>query len=327
MKPADDVDAEGRAFGMQDLADALPSTKQAVLEVALTFTLFKQLPAELRADIIDSYLMMEREEGRLSRHCHYDDRGSRCCVWEYPDLLITCDNEDSEIFPDPKIGRTPRGWMHALALTDRAMLGEVTVHMLTHTIRYDLKYIRFNHDFKIAAWFHKFLESIPGGDNTVQYLNFPHMHWFNNFIGLPAPTNPSLELMAACRNLRMVDMTFHSSVMQKGWDVELEIDLGGLTAQELVDKFRLGPIFECKKLEEVYFDGIYKFGGDSAHLDPLVDLAKWIITGFRDRDQKVQVEVGRRCGRWRGRVPGTSIELDDEVKDDVEGATKDRVKD
>ena len=58
------------AFFLQDMADALPSKEPATLEVLPTFTLFKKFPAELRAEIIDWYLMMERDDGRLSKHCH-----------------------------------------------------------------------------------------------------------------------------------------------------------------------------------------------------------------------------------------------------------------
>lgn len=202
------------------------------------------------------------------------------------------------------------------------MLGEVTVHMLTHTARFDLKYIRQNHDFKIATWFSEFLESIPGGDTTVQHLNFPHMHWFENSLQTPAVTNPSVELMAACKNLRKVDMTFHSSVLQEGLDLDEATDLGPLTVQQVADRFLLGRIFECKKLEEVYFDGIYmatRYWGDPVDLDPLVELAKWIIKGFRDQGQKVQLEVGRRCGRWLGRVPGAIIALEDDAKSIIKG--------
>ncbi|KAH7409797.1 hypothetical protein DE146DRAFT_751520 [Phaeosphaeria sp. MPI-PUGE-AT-0046c] len=253
-KPAAKLDKateSSMAFVMDDLAVALPSDQSAT--GVPSFTLFNQLPPELRAEVIDSYLMMEREDGRLSKHCHYDGWGSRCCVWEYPDLLIACDNQDPETFPSPTTGRTPEGWMPALAFTDKAMLGEVTVHMLQHTSRFDLKYISENPDFKIATWFREFLESIPGGNNTVQYLNFPHMHRFNSMRSPPALTNPSVDLMAACKNLRKVDMTFHASVLHKGLQPDSEKYGSAYTAQELVDRFHLEPVLECEKLEEVYF--------------------------------------------------------------------------
>jgi hypothetical protein len=59
------------------------------------FPKFFELPPEIRAAIIHEYLQAEAEAeaGRLSKHCHYDAFGSRCCVWEYPNVLISCDNQ------------------------------------------------------------------------------------------------------------------------------------------------------------------------------------------------------------------------------------------
>lgn len=191
--------------------------------------------------------------------------------------------------------------------------------MLQNTGRLDLKYIKENPNFKIVTWFRKFLAAIPGGLDAVKFLNFPHMHWFNSMRFPPALTNPSFELVAVCTNLHKLDITWHSSKLRK-----LDPDRLGLympsTAFELVNEFKLHPILECATLEEVYFDGIYDLRyGHPSDLNALVGLAKWIFKDFLvRRGQKVKVEVARRCGKFRTRVPGTIIALNDKEMAEVD---------
>jgi hypothetical protein len=129
--------------------------------------------------VIHEYLILEREAGRLSRHCHHDAFDNHCCFWEYPNLLIPCDNQEPNTFPLPESARAPVGWLPAMAYTNKTVLGEIVVRMLQNTERIDLKYVRTNTDFKIATWFRKFLATIPGGGgvNAVKYPNFQHLHW------------------------------------------------------------------------------------------------------------------------------------------------------
>jgi hypothetical protein len=93
------------------------------------------------------------------------------------------------------------------------------------------------------------------------------------------------------------------------------------TALDLVEHFDFLPILQCEKLEKIYFDGTYvgvHGGGSPTNLDPLVPLAKWLIKAFLvRRGQKVRVEVGRRWGRWNGRVAGSFIQLNDNDMEDV----------
>lgn len=109
----------------------------------------------------------------MCQHRHIDECGNRCCVWEYPNVLIICDNEDSSIFSLLETGNCPDGWLSALARTCPQLLGEVIVHMLVYTERIGLKYIHTNHGFKIATWLRELLDAIPegGGRYTVKYLN------------------------------------------------------------------------------------------------------------------------------------------------------------
>jgi hypothetical protein len=281
-----------------------------------TFHPFQRLSAELRMMVVHQYLLLEREADRLSEYIHHDEFGNRCCILEYPKLLIACDNQTQNVFPRLETARAPPGWLPALAFTNKTVFGEVVVYMLQNTERIDLKYIRTNADFKIATWFRKFLASIPGGDgvNAVKYLDFPHKHWLNSVSATAIHTNSSIELMAACLNRRKVDMTFHASKLVKSSGLPC-------TALDLVENFQLRPMLECEKLENIYFDGIHvgaRGGGSPANLEPLVPLARWLLKAFIvRRGQKVEVEVVRRWGRWNGRVAGTFIQLDDEDMADV----------
>jgi hypothetical protein len=87
--------------------------------------------------------------------------------------------------------------------------------MLQNTERIDPKYIKEIPHFKIATWLRGFLAAISGGVDAVKYLNFPHMLWFNDMHIPPASKNPSLELVAACTNLRKLDITWQAFKLRK----------------------------------------------------------------------------------------------------------------
>lgn len=281
--------------------------------VPVLFKKFLELPPELRADVIHEYLKLERKAGRISKHVHHDAWGNRCCVWDYPDVLIACDNQGSRIFPPPETARASQGWVPALAFTNRALLGKVTVHMLQNTGQIDLKYIKEAAGFENATWFRGFLTAIPCGLSAVKHLNFPHMRWYNSQRDIPAPTNPSFELVAVCKNLLELDITWYSSKLRKPDPDNTDLAIP-CTTLDAVEKFRFQPILNCTSLQHVYFDGIYNApnrGGGASDLDGLEGLAKWIILGFLvRRGQKVEVEVARRYGKWRNRMTGTIISLD-----------------
>ncbi|KAJ4372274.1 hypothetical protein N0V83_004048 [Neocucurbitaria cava] len=291
-------------------------------EVPPYFPGFLQLPPELRGEIMHQYFLAESEASRLSQHRHRDGWGNPCCMWEYPDSLVACDNQDPNTFPDPKTARCPEGWLPDLAFTSKQMLGEVVVEMLRNTKRVELKYIYDHPDFKIATWFRKFLLAIPDGDGVcaVKHLNFPHMHWFNHQNIAPTLSNPSVELMVACSNLRKVDMTFHYSKVST-WDINSGLQVP-CTPGQILDHFQLRPILECQSLRQVYLDGIYakpSRGGEPSDLDALVDLGKWIVKGFLvEQQRKIEVELHRRWGAWDGRLPGVlvllSVEEEEEAK-------------
>jgi hypothetical protein len=283
------------------------------------FRKYLELPIEVRELIMHEYLLLERKAGRLSKHQHYDHWGNSCCKWQYPVVLIACDNQNANVFPEASHARCPAGWLPNLAFTNHAMHDEVLVFMLRKTQRFDFKYIFGNTGFKIATWFRNFLEAIPGDASvrTVRHLAFPHMHWFNHQRIPPALTNPSIELAVSCKNLRKLDMTFHSSKVTV-CDQSTNWTRRPLTLAAIVDRFKLQPIFDCRNLEEVYIDSIYVHpfrGGAPSDLDVVEDLSKWMIKGFlvrRDPDHGIQVELVRRWGVWRGRVAGVLVTVEED---------------
>ncbi|KAG9190353.1 beta-glucosidase [Alternaria panax] len=274
------------------------------------------LPAEIREGIMHEYLLLERDAGRLSKHQHYDEFNNPCCKWEYPRVLIVCDNQNTKAFPKASTGRCPKGWLPSLAFVSHRMHEEVLVMMLQRTERFDMKYMFRNIDFKIATWFSKFLKAIPGdsSENAVRHLNFPHMHWFNHERDSPALTNPSLDLAVVCKNLRKLDMTFHVEKVNI-CNHSTKFERKSRPLPEVIDRFKLETIFGCTSLEEIYIDGIYdrpSRGGDVADLDVLEDLGKWMMKGFlveRNLKRGIQVELVRRWGAWRGRVGGALVTL------------------
>ena len=293
------------------------------------FQKFLDLPGELRESIIHEYALMERDAGRLSKHQHFDEFNNPCCKWEYPKVLIACDNQNTKVFPDASTGRCPKGWLPNLAFVSHRMHEETLVLMLQRTARFDLKYIFRNTNFKIATWFTEFLKAIPGGGGeiAVKHLNVPHMHWFNHQRISPALTNPSFDLAVACKNLRKLDMTFHVDKVTIS-NAETDYERKALPLAQVIDRFKLKTIFGCTKLEEVYIDGIYmrpSRGGKEADLDVLEEVSKWMMTSFlvqRNLKFGIQVELVRRWGCWRGRVGGVLVALDDkdmaEVKTRIE---------
>jgi hypothetical protein len=286
---------------------------------------YLDLPAEIRELITEYYLLGESKAGRLSKCQHYDAWEHACCMWEYPDLLVACDSQKYRgFFPDPATGRAPFGWLPSLASTSQQMLGEVTVHMLRNTKKFHLKYVSRTEHFKIAHWFRRFLEAFPDyeGVDAIRCLNFPHAHWFNDSSQqLIFERNPEMDLAAACRRLRRLEMTFHTTKVTMP-DPENIYERIPRPILDMVRHWRLHAIFKCKELQEVYFDGIYfrpARGGAPTDLNPLFDLAKWIKKVYLYIHRRnIKVEVGRRWGEWRGYVPGDLVELDEGDMAEVE---------
>jgi hypothetical protein len=165
------------------------------------------LPREIRAEVIDLDLLNGLKSGTLTKAMHYDHFYNPCCVWSWPDQLFICDKAKESDLPDTMFPE----WLPHLALTNHQMRGEVLVHMLKTTECITLKYDK-DLPIKMAPWSSKFLFTFPTnqGFNAVHNLNFPHMHWYNYDDYIPdTATNPDVDLMLQCLELRRFGMTFH----------------------------------------------------------------------------------------------------------------------
>lgn len=283
------------------LFDAVLHQVSSQYQVPATSMDLMKFPGELRANIIEHYLLAEVRTGTMGKSLHYDDFGSECCVWNWPDELVICDKAKKEDLPHLVFPK----WLPNLALTNHQLHGEVVVHMLKTTKQSVLKYDD-TMPVKIAPWFLEFLESFPGttgteGLDAVQDINFPHIHWYNHDGSIPAnDTNKDIDLMLKCPNLKRVGMTFHAYRINSTTVVP---EAFPLPLDNFLDRFRLRPMLGCNQLKHVYIGGIEHFlflvvGNDQ--LKTLRDFGKWLRKSFKEKGQDVTVSLHARNGRFRG---------------------------
>lgn len=55
------------------------------------------LPTEIRKLIIAQYVHLEVNSGNPGKRCHPGGPNHRCCVWDYPDVLVICNAQDPTI--------------------------------------------------------------------------------------------------------------------------------------------------------------------------------------------------------------------------------------
>lgn len=86
-----------------------------------------------------------------------------------------------------------------------------------------------------------------------------------------------IELMIACENLEKMDMGIPASSI---WECDDPYNENLLGVHEIVRKFGLERMLGCKKLEEVYIDGIYEKGvnANAWDLDELEGVGKWSVS-------------------------------------------------
>ncbi|KAF2846733.1 hypothetical protein T440DRAFT_510691 [Plenodomus tracheiphilus IPT5] len=224
---------------------------------------YLDLPAELREMIMHEYLLVE-----------HDRKG----VQEYPDVLTTTS-------------------LPPLAHTCKQVYDEVRLLVLRHTSRVELRHDDGQQipDLCPSTQFRQSLAPFPGNRAlaAVKHLSFPHMQ------PVHGPENASVELAMACRNLRRLDMTIHAENLYRCSLYTLWVKVP-LTTRQVVQSFYLQGLLECKGLEEVRLDGVYRrpsAGGVPEDLEPLVGLGKWIMTGLggeRAGKDPVVVELVRR---------------------------------
>jgi hypothetical protein len=245
------ADNEG-VLALSHLVDATTHTLGPKFQVPPTSINFMEFPAEVREMIIDFDLLAGLDLGTLAKALHYDRFRNPCCIWSWPDQLIICDKANESDLPDTMFPE----WLPHLALTNHQMRGEVLVHMLKTTDCITLKYDK-DLRIKIACWFSKFLATFPAnqGFNAVHNLNFPHMHWFNYDEYMPdTATNPDVDLMLQCPDLRRVGMTFHMKRIT--YFHPYDEDYTPMALNRFLDHWKLRPILGCDKLEHVYIGGI-----------------------------------------------------------------------
>ena len=268
------------------------------------------LPTELRAQVIETYLIGEvelRRDGTLCSAMHYDNFAMPCCVWNWPHQLILCDQDSEEKLPDIE----QPAFVPSLARTNQQMRGEVLLQMLNTTAMVTLKYYHLK-NAKIAIWLPDFLRSFPGneGFNAIKGLNLPHIHWYNHNQVVPAGTpNPDMELMLQLPKLCRLRLTFHwekvnlHNCEEDVWEP--------ITLEAFLNKFGLPRMLECHGLEEIYIGGIFD---TSANLrgDPLQalrDFGKWLREGFARKTPKQDVVVllFPRTGTFMGWAQGQAL--------------------
>lgn len=270
----------------------------------IKFHRFLALPAELRLNILEHYLTLERDSGSLQKRQHFDEFDNKCCVWNWPSELIMCDRSPGAYLAICKM----TAWLPALALTSKKMHDEGAKYMLETTRWIDLMY-QENKPVKIASRFAEFLSAFPDGQaaGVVKRINFPHEHRYNERrVGrVIDEQNPDVQLMLKCPKLETVAMTFHWGKL-----VSREVDMNGETKprdlEDFLDFFHLRPMLEHEGLQKMHLDGIYpKYGKDDDKLECLEAFAKWIVEGFREKQgREVEVFLLKWWKRWEGSKAG-----------------------
>ncbi|KAF2703851.1 hypothetical protein K504DRAFT_507761 [Pleomassaria siparia CBS 279.74] len=144
-----------------------------------------------------------------------------------------------------------------------------------------------------------FLESIPHGKGfrNMKQIMLPSFHMFP---GTSMAPMMDLDLMARCTSLHTLKVTMHVSPLWWGRGCFDEGPPTCKTVDEIVAFFGLEKIFECRKLRDIYWDGIGHWGMEDyfqrgALRSLLHQLASWVEAEFlRRNDQKVKNVV-----KWR----------------------------
>ncbi|KAH8634255.1 hypothetical protein IG631_09655 [Alternaria alternata] len=164
------------------IAEAATSATAWVYE--LKFHRFFDLPPELRLNVYTHLLKAAHSYQELARHLHVDRFNNPCCTWRWPNELIICDRNSGNELPTAKYAP----WLPDLAFTNKQVLGEVTICMLSTTKWFDFKYEEHK-PFNIVRWFTDFLSTFPtvmvnGVATTeafaaIECICFPHESKYN----------------------------------------------------------------------------------------------------------------------------------------------------
>lgn len=286
-----------------------------VPEPTTDFPQFMQVPAEIRAKIINQYLITERNldwyvdhnglepfSGGMKKAIHHDDFGSPCCVWNWPESLTICDKASEQDLPHILLPK----WFPNLALTSHTMRGEVAVQMLKSTKTFTLKF-DVSQPVKISRWFMRFLAAFPGTESfdAIKDLNLPHIHWYGSTGPTTALTNPDVDLMLQCKKLERIGLTFHAkrvNCQPYDWDGFWR----PLSLDEFLDRFKLRPIVGCDGLKQGYIGAIrYSNMYLTSNVDQfqvLREFGKWLHDEFGKKQppQNIEVLLYPRTGVFNG---------------------------
>ncbi|CAE6997397.1 hypothetical protein CFE70_000477 [Pyrenophora teres f. teres 0-1] len=335
--PVQDIFASGLGFMETQVAyPVYDETLLAFLDLAthafkaITFTherivsfhKFLLLPAELRLKVYTEYLETASIESELKKHLHTDRFHKPCCIWTWPSELTICDRQSDSELPTAKYAP----WLPALAITNKQVLGEVTICMLQSTEWFEFKYEEAK-PFKIVTWFRNFLATFPRvvvagletteGFAAIKKLNFPHAGKYNEHrVGrVIDEDNPDICLMLKCRQLDTMAMSFNWRQLVNNFYSRQPREL-----EEFLDFFHFRPILEHGSVRNVYLEGVYPRDGEARTLECMDGFAKWLVRGFRARGREVNVHVHKRWGIFHHRKVGKKVVLQEEKENKaVEG--------
>ena len=294
------------------IAEAATSATAWVYE--LKFHKFLDLPPELRLNVYTHLLKAAHSCQELAKHLHVDRFNNPCCTWRWPNELIICDRHSGNELPTAKYAP----WLPDLAFTNKQVLGEVTICMLSTTKWFDFKYEEHK-PFKIVRWFTDFLSTFPtvmvdGVATTeafaaIKCICFPHKSKYNEHrIGrVVDEKNPDVTLMLKRTNLDTIAMVFNFRQLIKTPWAPQPRDL-----EDFLDFFHFEPMLEHNSVNNVYLEGVYPREGEGQTMTCLYEFGKWLIKGFRKRGREVSVHVHKRCGVFVRRSVGPKLVVDEE---------------
>ena len=233
-------------------------------------------------------------------------------LWDEPYFV---DSEDSEGNPEYFPHLTPNlclvshqirneVWRFVLSKSEIKLAGDPIRHFLAFlkTLPVDIGFASIHHlSLPVDAWYHYYKRS-----GSINWLGLHKI-----VEDAPVFRKEPFHLTTRYVNLRTIHLTFQLSVMT-GQRLKSGSQRWGRrrwahrSAEELISDYRLGRIFECKKLHTVDIVGVSY--DPFLVLEPGVpcieetlqgtmgDLQQWMNEGFQENEQDVKVHVSVRPG-------------------------------
>jgi hypothetical protein len=130
--------------------------------------------------------------------------------------------------------------------------------------------------------------SCETGYEAVKSLNFPYFSRFP-YHSPSITKNNDIVLALACRNLRFLTLDFHSEELAKVLrrHPETEGDVAMACALDIHKSYQLDGLLDASKLEKIRF----RCYASESLLVGLAKVVVWLDKGFKERGQKVVVEI------------------------------------